>query len=192
MSKLAILFPGIGYNCDRPLLYYGRKLAERNAYECIAVNYVYNGDMNIRGNVQKMEEAFKGLYLQAQDILSDVDYGRYDEVLFISKSVGTVIAAAYAKMLQDKRICESSKLKHVLYTPLEYTFKYDPANAVAFLGTADPWCVPEEVIRIAKERKVPMHVYEAANHSLETGDVTADIEIPKDVMGKTEVFIRKA
>ena len=49
--------------------------------------------------------------------------------------------------------------------------------------------MPEEVIRIAKERNVPMHVYEAANHSLETGDVTADIEILKDVMRKTETFI---
>ncbi|MCR4585645.1 MAG: alpha/beta hydrolase [Lachnospiraceae bacterium] len=192
MSKLAILFPGIGYNCDRPLLYYGRKLAERNGYECRAVNYVYNGDMNIRGNVQKMEEAFKELYLQAQEILSGEDTGRYDEVLFISKSVGTVIAAAYAKLLQDKKICDASGIRHVLYTPLEYTFKYDPANAAAFLGTADPWCVPEEVIRIAKERNVPIHVYEAANHSLETGSVTADIEILKDVMEKTEVFIREA
>ena len=104
-------------------------------------------------------------------------------------AAAAVIAAAYAKMLQDKRMCDVSKIRHVLYTPLEYTFKYDPANAAAFLGTADPWCVPEEVIRMAKERKVPMHVYEAANHSLETGNVTADIEILKDVMRKTETFI---
>ena len=26
MKKLVVLFPGIGYHCDKPLLYYGLKL----------------------------------------------------------------------------------------------------------------------------------------------------------------------
>ena len=26
MSKIAVLFPGIGYTCDKPLLYYSAKL----------------------------------------------------------------------------------------------------------------------------------------------------------------------
>ncbi|MCR4585588.1 MAG: alpha/beta hydrolase [Lachnospiraceae bacterium] len=191
MSKLAIFFPGIGYNCDRPLLYYARKLAVSCGYECRAVNYAYNGDMNIRGNIRKMEEAFKELYRQAEEILSDAEPDRYDEVLFISKSVGTVIAAAYAGSLREKGICDASAFRHVLYTPLEYTFKYDPQNAAAFLGTADPWCVPEEVVRIAKEHDVPMDVYGGADHSLETGDVAADLLILKDVMEKTESFMKK-
>ena len=191
MSKITIIFPGIGYNSDRPLLYYGRKLAERNGYECRTVPYVYQGDMNIRGDLQKMEEAFKALYLQAQGILADAGLEKYDDVLFISKSVGTVIAAAYAECLRDKMICGTGRLRHVLYTPLEYTFKYDTENAMGFLGTADPWCVPDEVIRIAKEQNVPVHVYEGANHSLETGDILADLNILKDVIEKTGAFIRE-
>ena len=27
MSKLAVIFPGIGYHTDKPLLYFGKKLA---------------------------------------------------------------------------------------------------------------------------------------------------------------------
>ena len=119
-----------------------------------------------------------------------MEYERYEEVLFLSKSVGTVIAAAYAKELREKGICK--KLRHIFYTPLEYTFKYDPDEAMAFLGSADPWCVPEEVIRIAKEHRIPLHVYENANHSLETGDALKDLDILKDVMDKTEGFIRNA
>ena len=114
-------------------------------------------------------------------------------MLFISKSVGTVIAASYAKKLGGNGILygsgEKAKLRHILYTPLEYTFRYEPENAVGFLGTADPWCVPEDVIRIAKEQNVPMHIYERADHSLETGDVLADLKILKDVMEKTTAFI---
>ena len=70
MTKLAVLFPGIGYNGDRPLLYYGRKLAEKNGYACKVLPYVYKGDRHIRGNVQKMEEAFQ-LYVAANEMRLD-------------------------------------------------------------------------------------------------------------------------
>lgn len=33
MSKLAIYFPGIGYHCDKPLLYYSRSLARELGYQ---------------------------------------------------------------------------------------------------------------------------------------------------------------
>ena len=32
--KAAVFFPGIGYHCDKPLLYYSRKLAQ----ECLLQN----------------------------------------------------------------------------------------------------------------------------------------------------------
>ena len=31
--KAAVFFPGIGYHCDKPLLYYSRKLAQECGYE---------------------------------------------------------------------------------------------------------------------------------------------------------------
>ena len=37
--KLAVLFPGIGYHVDKPLLYYGRKLAVQRGYEVVGVPY---------------------------------------------------------------------------------------------------------------------------------------------------------
>lgn len=44
------LFPGIGYHCDKPLLYYGKKLAIMHEYtDCISLSYSYDGK-NIRGN----------------------------------------------------------------------------------------------------------------------------------------------
>lgn len=33
MKKIAVLFPGIGYTCDKPLLYYSAKLAAEKGYE---------------------------------------------------------------------------------------------------------------------------------------------------------------
>lgn len=184
MAKLAIIFPGIGYTCDKPLLYYADTLANQMGYEVKRILYTLPGKTKIRGNLEKMEEAFRTLYDRAEECLSDVDWKQYDEIVFFSKSIGTVIAAAYAAKLSGMAI------RHVLYTPLEYTFDHRPNNAIGFLGTADSWCVPEEVLKRAKEQGIPMHVYEGANHSLEIGDTLADLDTVKDVMEKTRGFLQ--
>ena len=42
--KLAVFFPGIGYHCDKPLLYYSRKLAQECGYE-ETIATVYKGNI---------------------------------------------------------------------------------------------------------------------------------------------------
>lgn len=72
--KAAVFFPGIGYHCDKPLLYYSRKLAQECGYEeTIALSYTYDGG-NIRGNEEKMQQAFESLYEQAEKSLSAIDF----------------------------------------------------------------------------------------------------------------------
>lgn len=39
MKKAAVLFPGIGYHTDKPLLYYSKKIAAELGYEIIEVPY---------------------------------------------------------------------------------------------------------------------------------------------------------
>ena len=40
MSRIAVFFPGIGYRCDKPLLYFSRELArEAGCRELVNVNY---------------------------------------------------------------------------------------------------------------------------------------------------------
>ena len=54
-EKLVIIFPGIGYHCDKPLLYYAKKLAKEHGYEeIVSLKYSYTGK-NIRGNEKKMQ-----------------------------------------------------------------------------------------------------------------------------------------
>lgn len=185
MLKLAVFFPGIGYTCDKPLLYYAKELAVQNGYECKKITYALPGDTRIRGNLKKMEEAFHILYAKAEECLSEIDWNRYEEIMFISKSIGTVIAAACAEKLQGVTI------SHVLYTPLEYTFRFTPKNAIGFIGTADPWSVPAEVIKLAAKQGVPMQVYDNANHSLEKGDVMEDLYVLKDIMQETRIFLQR-
>lgn len=186
MAKIAVYFPGIGYHCDKPLLYYSRDIAHEQGYqEYRNINYTYHAG-KIRGNAEKMQEAYEVLFSQAQAQLADMVWDDYEEVLFVSKSVGTIIAASYAKKYGLDRV------RHILYTPLTQTFQFAPKQAVAFIGTADPWSDPEEIVHLAGENHIPIAVYEGCNHSLECEDTMKNIENLRDVMEKTREFCRGA
>lgn len=182
MSKTAVYFPGIGYHCDKPLLYYSRKIACELGYKNYRnVSYAYNAG-NIRGNEEKMKEAYEVLFSQAEAELADILWSDYDDILFISKSIGTIIAASYAKKYG------LSAARHILYTPLAQTYLFAPDNAIAFIGTADPWSDTEEMIRLSNTHHIPLTVYDGCNHSLECGDTLKNIENLKDIMQRTMDF----
>jgi phosphoglycolate phosphatase len=184
MSKIAIYFPGIGYHCDKPLLYYSRKIACELGYENDRnVSYTFQGG-NIRGNSEKMKEAYEVLFAQAEDELADIAWNNYDSILFVSKSIGTIIAASYARKYGLEQV------KHVLYTPLAQTFSYAPENAVGFLGTKDPWSDVDKIVQLSKKGNIPLTVYENCNHSLECDDTLKNLEILKDVMQKTREYCK--
>lgn len=184
MAKLAVYFPGIGYHCDKPLLYYSRDIAYEQGYqEYRNINYTYNAG-KIRGDEKKMKEAYEVLFSQAEALLADVVWDDYEEVLFVSKSIGTIIAASYAKKYG------LSRARHILYTPLARKFQFAPGHAIAFIGTADPWSDTEEIIRLAGESHIPISVYEGCNHSLECDDTMKNIENLRDVMQKTRDFCK--
>lgn len=124
MSKLAIYFPGIGYHCDKPLLYYSRSLARELGYqECRNISYTYEGK-NIRGDQAKMREAYETLFQQAEKELEEIDWSVYDDILFVSKSIGTIIAASYVKKHGLVGV------RQVLYTPLAETFSFAPEKGL--------------------------------------------------------------
>lgn len=181
--KLAVYFPGVGYHCDKPLLYYARKVAAAcNFDQHITLSYTTQ-IRDLLGNPANMEAAFLELYAQADSALQQADMASCgDEILFISKSVGTAIAARYARE-------HNIPCRHILYTPLAETFAFHPRNGIAFTGTADPWVTTAVIQQKCQEHQIPLFLYEGANHSLETGDVFRNLDILKEVMQKTKEFI---
>lgn len=179
--KLAILFPGIGYTCDKPLLYYSAKLAAACGCKVKKVSYG-NFPKGVKGNPELMEKVFHSALKQAEDLLKDVDFsGR--EVLFISKSIGTAVAAAYAKK-------HGLKVKSVSFTPVEQTFLFAEGEGIMFHGTADPWAEDTDKIRESCA-KIGQRLYitENADHSLETGNTETDLHTLMTVMGQVKEYI---
>lgn len=179
--KLVVFFPGIGYHCDKPLLYYSKKLAAQYGFAITEVPYS-GFQKDIKGSKEKMYEAFESALMQAEHMLEHVIFEEYDTVLFVSKSIGTAVAGAY-----DGRHCVNAY--HIFYTPVEESLAV-MRNGIAFHGTADPWADAEMVWQGCMEKELPCFSYETANHSLETGDVQKDLENLQDIMKKTEAFIR--
>lgn len=184
MKKIAVYFPGIGYHCDKPLLYYSRDAARKSGYtEERNVSYAYEAG-EIRGNDAKMREAYDALFLQAEAELADLVWSEYDDILFVSKSIGTIIAVSYAEKYGLKAI------RHVLYTPLAQTYLFATNRAIGFIGTADPWSDTDEIIRLSEENHIPLTVYDGCNHSLECNDTLSNLEILMDIMRRTMDFCR--
>ena len=180
-GKIAVLFPGIGYTCDRPLLYYAGKLAARNGYEIVPVPYG-NFPSGVKGNHEKMQQAFYSALEQAEEILKDIDWTKYAEILFISKSVGTIVSSAYARKHQ-------LQVKNILLTPVKDTFSFADGNAIAFHGTSDPWAETNDIAESCKKLNIPLYLTENANHSLETGSVMTDIRNLSRIMDIISKFI---
>ena len=133
-NQLAVLFPGIGYHIDKPLLYYSAKLA------------------------QAVQTALSA----TEEQLTTIDWTAYDRVFFLSKSIGTAIAARYA-------VQHNIHPRQVYYTPIEQALPYLDPTGIAFHGTADPWANTEMI----------------TNGCRKTGDTLHDIFILHDIMDET-------
>ena len=194
MKKALFIFTGGGYNADRPLLYYTRKLCINKGFDVFVSSYSLMGmkphdDSSIDDSIEKGLEAVK-------ESFADTDFSKYEKLYFASKSVGTVIAVRFASY---KKLCVS----HILFTPLEQTFtaiedyrrnsleeKDFSKSCIAFSGTKDPWIDAKVTKSLCKKLHIPLVKVKGANHSLESGKMMKDIKTLKAVMKKVERFIR--
>lgn len=173
--KLAVFFPGIGYHCDKPLLYYSGKIAGQYQYESVKVSYT---DLS-RTPGQAFEEALA----QVEECLGGVDWGQYEDILFVSKSIGTAVACAYAGR-------HGIRCRNIYYTPLERTFDFRPQPGIVFHGTDDPWAKTEMVREKCRENNLPLYIIDGGNHSLEVkADTRRNLGILMNVMEQTESYI---
>ena len=180
-TKLAVIFPGIGYHTDKPLLYYSKMLAASCGYEILEVNYGGFGS-GIKGDAAKMQQAFEDAMSQAYRILEGTDWDRED-IVFVAKSVGTAVASAFALRHQLHP-------RFVYFTPVEASFRVMQEPCIVFHGDRDPWLEHEIFREKIEEAGFEYHVVKNANHSLETRDMATDIENLGEVMRYVDDFFR--
>ncbi len=170
MKKLAIIFPGVGYTMDCPLLYYASFLYEAKGYEQIHMKY---NSILLNPDLTREEKT-----LQARDYVwekaKDIDFAAYDEVVFLSKSFGTAEAGYLAEKLEINPV-------QIYLTPMPRALPYIKEVDTVVIGTADE-VYPECKTYFDEHGVQPLYI-EGANHSLEIkGKPFESLEILKDVI----------
>ncbi|MBR3338609.1 MAG: alpha/beta hydrolase [Lachnospiraceae bacterium] len=185
MKKLAVIFPGLGDTADKPLLYYSRRIATAENYEIMTLTYS-GFPKKVKGDRKRMEESFFIALKQSEKSLAEVDLCSYDDILFIGKSIGTIVAAKIASESPAK-----DKIRLILYTPLPDTFSFSFGEAIVFSGTDDPWVGKEKspIYGICEDKGIPCTLISYANHSLESHDSFQDLKELYRIMKETERFI---
>lgn len=184
MRKVAVIFPGVGYTKDRPLLYYAAKIASTYKYELRFVDF-----SGIEWSKEKLKDrdfllkTLEKYLLITETTLEDTQDLSGDDVVFISKSIGTVVATAYEKK-------KTLSVKQICFSPLEMIGNYvREEGAVLFCGDSDPYADYKLLDRIAKEKKLEIQRVSGGNHSLETGDVRVDLDNMKSIMQRVAEVI---
>lgn len=174
MKKIAVFFPGIGYTCDKPLLYYTASMARDYGYEVVTLDYGQDIHSTRGRTPHELEQITKLALKRIIPRILELNLNSYDDVVFVSKSIGTTIALEVEIGVKPVK-----PFRHFLFTPLETTLPYiSKANAIFFSGTSDPY-IQTDVVRTAGRKYASKNggIFEKCNHSL---------EIPGDTIGNLE------
>ena len=115
-KKVAIIFPGMGYHSDKPLLYFSKRIARENGYEISEVNYEFPYKAKeIMNDRVRMKEAFETAVSQIKEELHGINFAEYGDIIFIGKSIGTALAAHFDVQL-------NVGARHLVFTPVPQTF----------------------------------------------------------------------
>ncbi len=184
MRKLEVIFPGMGYTSDRPLLYYTGKQAVKCGYELVRVDFsglAWNKEM--LKDKEFLHRAMETCLRKTTEALLNLGDISGDEIVFISKSIGTAVATAYAKerSIHPLQIC---------FSPLELIGDYiEEGSGILFYGDNDPYADYRAIEKIAEDKRLERYRIAGGNHSLETGDLPTDLDNLKNiVLRAAEVF----
>jgi phosphoglycolate phosphatase len=183
-KKIAVIFPGMGYHSDKPLLYFSKRLAREKGYEVVEAHYEFPFKAKeIMNDKVRMKEAFEEAVSQIQEDLTGIKFDEYSDVVFIGKSIGTALAAHFDRAL-------GVGARHIVFTPVPQTFEMLKKDAgIVFHGLADPWCKTEIADARSKELGLELHKIDRANHSLETDSPMEDLISLQAVMKRVESFL---
>ena len=180
--KLAVFFPGTGYHTDKPLFYSGTTVAAAKGYEAFCIIYGELPMAKEKNEAPVWDEVVNAAIIRAKEQLKKVKFQDFDRVVFVSKSIGTAVAASIDR---EWKLCAD----HIFFTPVAECFQVMGDKGIVFHGTKDPLADTAEVSEECKRRNLPLYLTEEGNHSLETGNPVKDIGILKGVMEITEDYL---
>ncbi|MDF2630848.1 MAG: hypothetical protein K0R39_4679 [Symbiobacteriaceae bacterium] len=167
-SQLAVFFPGANYGCEAPLLWYARKAALLAGCDTLSLVYRHQVDLS-----RPFTEQMAYLVEEASAAIRRVIQPGCQRMLFVSKSMGTVVAGEVAERLSHLPV------SHLVLTPTPHAVPYlQRARGIVLTGTADPKFGEPHLSRIRGVDGLEVIAVPEAVHSLELdGDVAGSLRI---------------
>ncbi len=189
-NKLALVFPGIGYTCQMPLLYYTTNVLLALNFDVLWVEYEYK--KNERWSTLSEEEQVRWLSQDANAAyLAAISQRRYSRLVLVGKSVGTgAVSAILAKQkpLENERIVWFTPLlaDEEIYGTITSKCK---GNSLFIQGTKDPYFVKDRLEEVKRLGCGDVMIIDGADHSLElegkdTSQTARALELIIDSVGK--------
>jgi len=168
--KLAVLFPGQAYTLDAPVMRYAASAAFDAGCDVIGVEYGYQANRR-ELNIGELDY----LVGEAVDVLENIVISQYSSVVFIAKSIGTIVQNEVLRKVSF------SVRNHVFLTPLRRVIPAirQSENALVIVGDSDSLFGPSDIAQITDLSNVQLQVIPEADHLLETKDYRVSIDILK-------------
>jgi len=176
---LAVLFPGLRYSCDMPLLYYPLKLLLGRGAEVLQVRADYT--LPAYQSLLPSERA-AWLTVDAEAVVQAArTQGEYTRLVLIGKSIGTV---ALASLVPHAREAITIWLTPLLRNPqVAAAAEQNRGGALFIAGTADDLYDAAALDRIRAATRVEALLIKGGDHSLEiAGDFFASLRALEQVM----------
>ena len=155
---IAVCFPGTGFTCKEAL--FERLASEYSArgYEIVKLDFSH---IPFR-EIETLEEAVAIAQRAVKRQLSHIVFGDYADIVFVSKSLGTILAAQYER---DKGLLP----RHLFLTPLNKTLmllRTESRVIAMVLGTQDRFLTGRALLSFCEPRDIACCLIEGVNHSL--------------------------
>lgn len=175
-NTLVVFFPGQNYSCELPVLYYAVQSATSQGMDALILEY---GFQSARVALEREQRS-----ILEEEILQMVRRGSegYEQLIFVSKSLGTLLAGYTAKHLTDYSI------RHLYLTPLDSTLTYmQHSKGMVIYGAKDSLFSEESRAKLASCSELKVHQVLEAGHGLETSNPRKSAELTSQLV---EEYIR--
>lgn len=167
MKTLKLIFPGRRYSLDRSLLYFLNKYIEGDT-----LYFSYNIDLNLSASVDLL---INEAYEYSKEKIKEIDLTKYTEIIFIGKSIGTVVAG------KIRELVKLEEAKFIALTPLDETVPY--LHQWDFIVTSDDDRYFSSLSREKFKYAYPFFILlKGIGHSLESNVLSLTFKIQHQII----------
>ena len=181
-NKLCVVFPGRRYSADRSLLYFPSTMMAARGFEVITLHYDISREIDetlpIDTNIEQAEK-------YARDFLKDVSWEKYDSIVFLSKSIGTVVSSHIKNDLGEVK----DRIHQILLTPLYQAFLGISKCDLIIAGDNDCFLRNTKEVLTSFPNAI---ILPSSNHSLETtGDYKQTIQTLEKCLSSINLYLKR-